>query len=65
MLKSSFIWPCKILSNALFGVTQFVTQFTHDSRHPGAKSRKRKKIIENKCLDNVVSDLWKNGLIRP
>ena len=32
---SSFIWPCKSWTNARSGITQFVTQNTHISRHPG------------------------------
>ena len=32
-------------SDAFFGVTQFVTQFTHVSKHPEAKCRKQKKYV--------------------
>ena len=47
------------------GVTQFHTQFTHVSRHFWARNREKKKKVENKCFDNLVSDLWKNGCMCP
>ena len=34
LVISSFIWPCNSWTDARFGVTQFVTQFSHVPRHP-------------------------------
>ena len=56
--KSSFISPGKRGANALFDVFQFVTP----SRYPRAWKRKQKKLCRKNCFDNVVSDLYENGL---
>ena len=43
-------------------VTLFVTQFTQVSRHFWVNSRKQKEMVRENCFENVVSNLWKNGL---
>ena len=55
--RSSFISPGKRGINALFDVLQFVTQFTHVSKYPGAWNKKQKKLCRKICFDNKVSDL--------
>ena len=38
-------------------------QFRHVSRHPRVLSKKTKeKMFRDNCLENMVSDLWKNCL---
>ena len=44
---SRFIRPCKSRTDARFGNTQFVTQNTHVTRHPGVWSKKQKEIFRN------------------
>ena len=40
-----FILPCKSECHTIFGITQFVTQNTHVSRHFGAQNRKQNKKV--------------------
>ena len=39
---------------------QFLTQFSHVSRHLKASSRKQKLKFRKNCFNDVVSDLWKS-----
>ena len=41
---------------------QFVTHFTHVSRHPRVKNRQQKEIFRKNCFENVVSDSWKKNV---
>ena len=55
-----FILPCKSACYPIFGITQFVTQFTHVLRHFEAKSRKQTNKFRKNSFDNMLSNFWKN-----
>ena len=40
------------------GVTQFHTEFTHVSKKKMTFAKETKKIIQEKLVENMVSDFW-------
>ena len=45
------------------GLTQFYTQLTHVSRKCWALNKKEKNSFKKNFIENVVTDLWQNGLM--
>ena len=54
-----------ILRGYILAVMHFVTQFTHTLRDFEVQYRKQKQFFRKNCLENVVSDLWKEKLMCP
>ena len=53
-VKLRFILPCQSECHPIFDITQFVTQFTHVSRHFGAKGKKQ----QTKARKKTVLVIW-------